>query len=170
MIKRIECKESFVMKTNILFFILTVGLINAGCSSLSKSNIFKSFSLQSTVSKTGYKNIDCSKGTGGDGADAEGFAFGRGGTENMQPSSIRCEIIQVGNKEFSESDFIDAFLREVEKEIKAGGGTLTSSSRPSLSSFIVGYEVKGRQGKINVSGKRDGSAYHLRGEISEWTK
>jgi hypothetical protein len=158
------------MKTNILFVILTAGLINAGRSSISKSNIFQGFSLQSTVSKMGYKNIDCSKGADGDGMVAEGSAVGRGGTENMQSSSIRCEIIQVENKEFSESDFIDGLLKEVEKEIKSGGGTTTGSSRPGLSNFIVNYEVKGRQGKINVSGKRDGSSYELRAEISEWTK
>lgn len=158
------------MKTSILFFILTVGIMNAGCSSLSKSNIFKSFSLQSVASKTTHKTIDCSKGTGGDGIDAEGGAFGRGGTGNIQLSSIRCEIIEVGNNVFSETDFIDALLSEVKKEIKVGGGTMTGSSRSSLSNFIVDYEVEGRQGKINVSGKRNDSSYTLTSEIREWTK
>jgi len=76
----------------------------------------------------------------------------------------------VGNKIFSESDFIDALLKEVEGEIKVSGGTKTGSSKPGLSNFIVDYEVRGRQGKINVSGKRDGSFYNLTAEISEWTK
>lgn len=158
------------MKTNILFFILTAGLINAGCTSLSKSNIFTSFSLQSIASKTAYKAIDCSKGTGGDGISAEGSGLGIGGTDNMQLSSISCEVIEVGNNRFSESNFIDALLREVEKEIKVSGGTVTGSSRPGLSNFIVDYQVKGRQGKINVSGKRNGLSYNLTSEISEWTK
>jgi len=158
------------MKTNILVFILIGGLINTGCSTLSKSKIFNSFSLQSITSKTAHKSIDCSKGTGGDGIDAEGFELGRGGTGNSRPSSIRCEVIEKGNKEFSESDFIDALLSEVEKGVRGSDGTITKSSRPSLSNFTVDYEVKGRQGKINVSGKRNGSSYNLTEEISEWTK
>ncbi len=88
----------------------------------------------------------------------------------MQLSSISCEVIEVGNNRFSESNFIDALLREVEKEIKVSGGTVTGSSRPGLSNFIVDYQVKGRQGKINVSGKRNGLSYNLTSEISEWTK
>jgi len=163
-------KGEFFMKTNLFFFILISALINAGCSSLSKSKIYKSFSLQSTASKIAYKSIDCSKGSGGDGIDAEGFELGRGGTGNTRPSSIRCDVIEKGNKEFSESDFIDALLSEVKKEIRGSGGTMTGSSRPSLSDFIVDYEVKGRRGKINVSGKRSGSSYNLTSEISEWSK
>jgi hypothetical protein len=73
-------------------------------------------------------------------------------------SSIRCEIMEVGNNVFSETDFIDALLSEVKKEIKVGGGTMTGSSRSSLSNFIVDYEVEGRQGKINVTGKRNDSS------------
>jgi len=158
------------MKTNLLFFILISGLINAGCSSLSNSKIYKSFSLQSIASKIAYKSIDCSKGASGDGIDAEGFELGRGGTGNTRSSSIRCDVIEKGNKEFSESDFIDALLSEVKKEIRGSGGMMTGSSRPSLSDFIVDYEVKGRQGKIKVSGKRSDSSYNLASEISEWTK
>ena len=158
------------MKTNLLFFILISGLINVGCNSLLKSKTYKGFSLQNIASKTAYKSIDCSKGTGGDGIDAEGFELGKEGTGNTRPSSIRCEVIEKGNMEFSESDFIDALLSEVEKEIRGSGGTMTGSSRPSLSNFIVDYEVKGRQGKINVSGKRDGSSYNLTSEITESTK
>ena len=158
------------MKTNILFFVLTAGVMNAGCSSLSNSNIFERFSLQSIASKTSYKNIDCSKATGGDAVDAEGSEFGRGGTGSLRPSTIRCEVIEAGNKGFSETDFIDALLSEVEKEIKVSGGTMTGRSRPSLSNFVVDYEVRGRQGKINVSGKRNDSSYDLTSEIREWTK
>ncbi len=67
------------MKTTILFILFTTAVMNAGCSSLSKSKIFESFSIQNVASKTAYKYIDCSKGTGGDAFDAEGFKAGRGG-------------------------------------------------------------------------------------------
>jgi len=158
------------MKTNILFVILTTGVLIAGCSSFSKSNIFKSFSLQSIASKTAYKNIDCSKGADGDAIEVEGSAVGAGGTSSARPSTIRCEIIERENKEFSETEFFDALLSEVEKEIKASGGTMARKGRPSINNFVVDYEVRRRQGKISVSGKRDGSSYELTSEISEKTK
>jgi len=158
------------MKTTILFFLLTTTVINAGCRSLSKSKIFESFSLQSIASKTAYKYIDCSKGSGGDAFDAEGFGAGKGGTGSVRPSNIQCEVIKVGNNEFNEADFFDALFSEVEKEIRVNGGTITRKSRPGLNNIVVEYEVKGRQGKINISGKRSASLYDLTSEISEATK
>jgi hypothetical protein len=158
------------MKINLLFLVLTAMLISAGCSSLSKSNIFKNFSLQNITKKTAYKAADCSKGSGGDGIEAEGSGFGAGGTSNTQSDSIKCQIIGVGDAKFIESDFIGAILIEAEKEIRANGATVTMSSRPSSSEFKVEYESKGRQGKINVSGNRNDSLYNLRSEISEWTR
>jgi hypothetical protein len=155
------------MKTNIFFYILIAGvIINAGCGSLSKSTIFESFSLQNIVSKTGYKYIDCSKAAGDDFA-AEGSGIGKGGTVSVRPSTIQCEVI---NKGFSETDLFDALLSEVEKEIKVNGGTITSKGRPSVNNLIVDYEVNGRQGKINISGKPPGSSYELTSEIREITK
>ena len=156
------------MKTNILFIILTACVINAGCSSLSKSKIFESFSLQSIATKSAYKNIDCSKTDSP--FEAEGFAAGRSGTDNMRPGTIRCEVIESGDNRFSESDLFDSLLGEVEKEIKGSGGTTTRKSRPGLNNFVVDYEVNGRQGKISISGKRDGSSYDLTSEIREATK
>jgi hypothetical protein len=142
--------------------------MNAGCSSLSKSKIFENFSLQTIASKAAYKYIDCSKGSGSD--DFSGFGAGRGGTGSVRPSTIRCEVIKVGNIEFNESDFFDALLSEVEKEIKVSGGTITRKNRPGLNNFVVDYEVNGRQGKINISGKRSGVSYDLTSEIREGTK
>jgi hypothetical protein len=158
------------MKTNPLFIVLTAILISAGCRSLSKSSIFKNFSLQSATKKAAYKAVDCSKGSGGDGIEVEGSGVGTGGTGNIQSDSIKCQIIEVGDAKFIESDFIDAILIEAEKEIKANGATVTMSSRLSSSEFYVEYESKGRRGKINVSGNRNNSLYNLRSEISEWTR
>ncbi len=93
-----------------------------------------------------------------------------GGTGSVRPSTIQCEVIKVGNNEFSEADFFDALLSEVEKEIKANGGTMTRNSRPGFNNIVVEYEVKRRQGKINISGKRSASLYDLTSEISEATK
>jgi hypothetical protein len=156
------------MKSTITYFILFIGILNAGCSSRTDSNILKSYSLQGIASKTAYKNIDCSKATSGD--DYEGSASGIGGTGSMRPSIIRCEVIEAGNNRFSEADLFDALLSEVEKEIKVNNGTITSKGRPGVSNFIVDYEVNGRQGKINISGKRLGSSYELTSEIREITK
>ena len=158
------------MKTKLLFLVLTAILITAGCSSLSKSSTFKNFSLQNITKRTAYMAADCSKGAGGDGIDAEGSGAGAGGTSNILSNSIKCQIIEVGAAKFIENDFIGAILAEAEKEIKANGATVTTSSRPSSSEFKVEYESKGRRGKINVSGNRNDSLYNLRSEISEWTR
>jgi hypothetical protein len=143
------------MKTNLLCLTLTAILISVGCSSISKSSIFKNLSLQNITKKTAYKAVDCSKGSGVDGFEAEGSGVGAGGTNNIQSDSIKCQIIEVGGAKFIENDFIGAVLIEAEKEIKANGATVTLSSRPSSSEFKVEYETKGRRGKINVSGNRD---------------
>ena|GEM_PF-6058167 len=83
---------------------------------------------------------------------------------------MQCEVIKVGNNEFNEADFFDALFSEVEKEIKVSSGTITRKSRPGINSIAVEYEVKGRQGKINISGKRSATLYELTSEISEATK
>jgi hypothetical protein len=159
------------MKSIILFFILIAGVMNAGCSSLSKSNIFDSFSLQDTAIKAAYKNIDCAKGAGGDDAfSIEVSRAGSKGTSSERPSTIQCEVIESGSNRFSETDLFDALLSEVKKKIKVNGGTSTSSSRPTLNNLVVDYEVNGRQGKIHISGRRNGSIYELTSEIREWTK
>jgi hypothetical protein len=155
------------MKRMLLLFVLLLNIVTAGCNTradiqASRSAFLSQFSLQKTLANLNAPGLDCS-GASGD-SSAVG-AVGSSGVSNRRSESRFCGIERAD--EFEAAGFIQRLKAEIERQIQATGGQVQGSSPSGSTGFHIEYVLGKSQGKIEISGESQSSAYMVTTKIEE---
>ena len=141
----------------------------AGCAIMkpTQSSFFTNFSLHSLVlrNKTRAGQI-CSSGAVGGGGGGAGFTGG-GGSDSRKGDSFGCRIKSDDGAQFDESELMNSFREDVERELQASGAKILDGGDVS-GGFYFGYGLGDIRGRIDISGKKiRGDYYELEASLEE---
>ena len=136
-----------------------------------QSAFLSKFMLDRSVTATGYKGIDRTRGPGGGiGGSTGGIGPGGRDVRSSFTSTDGFSIIEQGENKFSEGEFIEALAAQIKKEIEENRASITGSGNPTPSEFYFDYQDGDIKGRITVSGAAQGRVYSLKANVDEGNK
>lgn len=92
---------------------------------------------------------------------------GQRGSETRHSSATG---FMINEDSFDEREFMEALKSQIKKEIEASGGSIMASDSPQSNEFYFDYKSGSTEGRITVSGVRQGSYYSLKSSVYESSK
>jgi len=140
------------------------------------STFFSSFSLEKLVkdnkANTGLA-CDVSGGGGGSSIGTSGGGFGFGGKQfhSSKSDSFSCRLKSDAAERFDQARIITALQLDVEKALSDSGAKIIDRGNPDPASFYFAYTLKNIEGRVQISGRRNGGGYYsLEASLSETGK
>lgn len=169
-----RARENAMKRT--LLVLAAVAMFGPGCRMLAhiqQSAFYSGFILDKSVKATAYKGMDTTHGAGGGsgmGGTAGGIGPGRSYVHSSSTSTAGFTMYEEGENKFNESEFIEALVAQIRKEIEESHASITGSGNPVSNEFYFDYKDGNIKGRITISGSASGRLYTVQANVDENNK